>query len=40
MKRLLALRRRYQAFGRGTLEFLYPDNRKVLRLRPPLPRTR
>jgi maltose alpha-D-glucosyltransferase/alpha-amylase len=29
-KRLVALRRRYQAFGRGSLEFLYPDNRKVL----------
>jgi maltose alpha-D-glucosyltransferase/alpha-amylase len=29
-KRLIALRRRYQAFGRGTLEFLQPDNRKVL----------
>ncbi len=30
MKRLIALRRRYKAFGRGTLEFLHPDNRKVL----------
>jgi maltose alpha-D-glucosyltransferase/alpha-amylase len=30
MKRLIALRRRYQAFGRGTLEFLQPRNRKVL----------
>jgi maltose alpha-D-glucosyltransferase/alpha-amylase len=30
MKRLLALRKRYQAFGRGTLEFLLPENRKVL----------
>ncbi|MGB3558434.1 MAG: maltose alpha-D-glucosyltransferase, partial [Geitlerinemataceae cyanobacterium] len=30
MKRLLATRARYQAFGRGTFEFLYPDNRKVL----------
>ena len=29
-KRLIALRKRYQAFGRGTLEFLQPDNRKVL----------
>ena len=29
-KRLIALRKRYQAFGRGTLEFLGPDNRKVL----------
>jgi len=30
MKRLIALRRRYPAFGRGSLEFLAPDNRKVL----------
>jgi maltose alpha-D-glucosyltransferase/alpha-amylase len=30
MKRLIALRKRYAAFGRGTLEFLYPENRKVL----------
>ena len=30
MKRLIALRKRYPAFGRGTLEFLHPDNRKVL----------
>jgi maltose alpha-D-glucosyltransferase/alpha-amylase len=30
MKRLLALRKRYQAFGRGSLEFLLPENRKVL----------
>jgi maltose alpha-D-glucosyltransferase/alpha-amylase len=30
MKRVIALRKRYQAFGRGTIEFLYPDNRKVL----------
>ncbi|RMD74642.1 MAG: maltose alpha-D-glucosyltransferase, partial [Chloroflexi bacterium] len=29
-KRLIALRKRYSAFGRGTLEFLYPENRKVL----------
>jgi maltose alpha-D-glucosyltransferase/alpha-amylase len=29
MKRLIALRQRYQAFGRGSLEILYPDNRKV-----------
>src|SRR5262249_35638734 len=29
-KRLIALRKRYQAFGRGTLEFLQPANRKVL----------
>ena len=30
MKRLIALRKRYHAFGRGTMEFLYPENRKVL----------
>jgi maltose alpha-D-glucosyltransferase/alpha-amylase len=30
MKRLITLRKRYQAFGRGTLEFLHPRNRKVL----------
>ncbi len=30
MKRLIALRKRYSAFGRGTLEFLQPDNHKVL----------
>jgi maltose alpha-D-glucosyltransferase / alpha-amylase len=30
MKRLIALRKRYKAFGRGTLEFLPPANRKVL----------
>ncbi|HEU5015990.1 MAG TPA: maltose alpha-D-glucosyltransferase [Roseiflexaceae bacterium] len=30
MKRLIALRKRYQAFGRGTIEFLQPENRKVL----------
>src|SRR4029453_928231 len=24
------LRKRYQAFGRGTLEFLHPTNRKIL----------
>ncbi|NNJ12157.1 maltose alpha-D-glucosyltransferase [Chloroflexales bacterium ZM16-3] len=29
-KRLIALRKRYHAFSRGTLEFLQPDNRKVL----------
>jgi maltose alpha-D-glucosyltransferase / alpha-amylase len=29
-KRLIALRKRYRAFGRGSLEFLYPENRKVL----------
>ena len=30
MKRLIALRKRYRAFGRGTLGVLRPDNRKVL----------
>ncbi|HZT78791.1 MAG TPA: maltose alpha-D-glucosyltransferase, partial [Gemmataceae bacterium] len=30
MKRLIALRKRYRAFGRGSLEFLTPDNPKVL----------
>ncbi len=29
-KRLIAMRRRYRAFGRGTMEFLYPENRKIL----------
>ena len=28
MKRLIALRKRFKAFGRGTLEFLHPDNHK------------
>jgi maltose alpha-D-glucosyltransferase/alpha-amylase len=30
MKRLIALRRRHRAFGHGSIEFLYPDNRGVL----------
>jgi maltose alpha-D-glucosyltransferase / alpha-amylase len=30
MKRLIALRKRYKAFGRGSIEFLQPANRKVL----------
>ncbi len=30
MKRLIALRKQYKAFGRGSLEFLHPENRKVL----------
>ncbi len=30
MKRFIALRKRYKAFGRGTTEFLHPDNRKVM----------
>jgi maltose alpha-D-glucosyltransferase / alpha-amylase len=29
-KRLIALRKRYKAFGRGSLEFLHPENRRVL----------
>jgi maltose alpha-D-glucosyltransferase / alpha-amylase len=29
MKRLIALRQRYQAFGLGSLEMLFPENRKV-----------
>jgi maltose alpha-D-glucosyltransferase/alpha-amylase len=30
MKRMIALRKGYKTFGRGTIEFLYPLNRKVL----------
>ena len=30
MKRLLATRKRFQAFGRGSFELLHPNNRKVL----------
>jgi maltose alpha-D-glucosyltransferase/alpha-amylase len=30
MRRIISLRKRYQAFGRGTIDFLYPENRKVL----------
>ncbi|MCP8311356.1 MAG: maltose alpha-D-glucosyltransferase [Candidatus Methylarchaceae archaeon HK02M1] len=30
MKRLIALRKRFKAFSRGTIEFLYPKNHKVL----------
>jgi maltose alpha-D-glucosyltransferase/alpha-amylase len=30
MRRMIAIRRSSQAFGRGTLRFLYPSNRKVL----------
>jgi maltose alpha-D-glucosyltransferase/alpha-amylase len=29
-RRMLAVRRRHPAFGRGTLTFLYPKNRKIL----------
>jgi len=30
MKRAITLRKRYQAFGRGSLQFLQPENRKIL----------
>ncbi|KAA5606323.1 maltose alpha-D-glucosyltransferase [Roseospira marina] len=30
MRRLVNTRKRHKAFGRGTLEFLYPGNRKIL----------
>jgi maltose alpha-D-glucosyltransferase/alpha-amylase len=30
MRRIIALRTRIKAFGRGTLEFLHPSNRKIL----------
>ena len=30
MKRLIVLRKRFHAFGRGSTEFLYPENRRVL----------
>ena len=30
MKRLIALRKRFKAFSRGSIEFLQPDNRRVL----------
>ena len=30
MRRMLLLRRNHKAFGRGTLTFLYPGNRRVL----------
>ncbi|HEX8726475.1 MAG TPA: maltose alpha-D-glucosyltransferase [Gemmatimonadaceae bacterium] len=30
MKRLIALRKQFAGFGRGTIEFLQPDNRRVL----------
>ncbi len=29
-KRLIALRKKHPAFGRGSLEFLHPDNRRIL----------
>ncbi len=30
MKRIIAVRKRYKAFGRGGIEFLFPENNKVL----------
>jgi maltose alpha-D-glucosyltransferase/alpha-amylase len=30
MRRVLALRKRHHAFGRGTIQFLQPENRKIL----------
>jgi maltose alpha-D-glucosyltransferase/alpha-amylase len=30
MKRIVSLRKHYKVFGRGSIEFLHPDNRKVL----------
>ena len=30
MRRLIAIRKRYQAFGRGTIEFLDPTNQAIL----------
>jgi maltose alpha-D-glucosyltransferase/alpha-amylase len=30
MRRMLAVRKRHQAFGRGTFGYLYPGNRKIL----------
>ena len=30
MRRVIAMRKRFKAFGRGTIEFLLPDNPKVL----------
>jgi len=30
MRRVIGMRKRFKAFGRGTIEFLFPDNPKVL----------
>ena len=30
MRRLIAIRKRYPVFGRGTIEFLHPSNLAVL----------
>ena len=40
MKRLIALRKRHRAFGRGSLEFLHPENREGPRVPAPATRTR
>ena len=40
MKRLIALRKQHRAFGRGTLEFLHPENREGPGVRAPATRTR
>jgi maltose alpha-D-glucosyltransferase/alpha-amylase len=38
-RRMLAVRKQFRAFGRGTLRFLYPGNRKVLAYLRELPAT-
>ncbi len=30
MRRIIAIRKKYKVFGRGTIEFLHPENRKIL----------
>ncbi len=30
MKRIIAMRKQHKAFGRGSIEFLHPENRKIL----------
>ena len=40
MKRLIALRKRYHAFGRGSIEFLHPEQPQGAGLRPRATRTR
>ena len=40
MKRLIRHRKRFKAFGRGTIEFLHPENRRCLRFRRGDTRTR
>ena len=39
MRRMLAVRKRFSVFGRGTLRFLYPGNRKVMAYLRELPAT-